>query len=318
LALCTAIATGILVAVAPWSDSPNFLARAAAALAPPPDAVLYERWEHLTTPEPKTPAFKEATTFGPDQLWIQDGPPHSYRAILEPGQQAASQRAGLANMYGVNLAYGSAKGGNSLLNYLLQRLAGRRLEMGGALEGPEQTKAHPNLILRTLTLVAPNELLSAHLQVTLGAMLPGPHDDVIENVVDPVSALRSAISEGRAHQAGTAQLNGRTAERIDFDLPNEPSAEGPPLPMDAPVVHREAYAYVEPETFHPVEIVFGRDAYRFLAYGYLPATTANLALTDIQAQHPHATIVNADAATVRRRPERILDIGRATAPALLR
>jgi hypothetical protein len=63
------------------------------------------------------------------------------------------------------------------------------------------------------------------------------------------------------------------------------------------VSHSEAYAYVEPETFHPVEIVYGLDTYRFLAYRYLPATPTNLALTNIQAQHPHATILNANAAT---------------------
>jgi hypothetical protein len=59
------------------------------------------------------------------------------------------------------------------------------------------------------------------------------------------------------------------------------------------VTHAEAYAYVEPATFRPVEIVYGRDTYRLLAYEYLPATPATLALTNVQAQHPHAAIVKA-------------------------
>ena len=44
-------------------------------------------------------------------------------------------------------------------------------------------------------------------------------------------------------------------------------------------------------TIHPIEI---RDVHggvvSILAYDYLPATTANLALTNIRAQHPNATI----------------------------
>ena len=65
-----------------------------------------------------------------------------------------------------------------------------------------------------------------------------------------------------------------------------------------------AYAYVDPDTFYPVEIddpgipylpdylpgLGGapRTVTRFLAFEYLPRTRANLALTDIRAQHPHA------------------------------
>lgn len=87
-------------------------------------------------------------------------------------------------------------------------------------------------------------------------------------------------------------------QRIDIDLPDHRPADAPPLPADHPVIDAEAYAYVEPETFHPVEIVFGRDTYRFLAYEYLPDTAANLALTNIRAQHPNATVVKANAQPV--------------------
>jgi hypothetical protein len=58
------------------------------------------------------------------------------------------------------------------------------------------------------------------------------------------------------------------------------------------VIHSEAFAYVQPATLHPVEIVYGGEIYRFLAYRYLPASAANLALTDIRAQHPRARILN--------------------------
>jgi hypothetical protein len=67
--------------------------------------------------------------------------------------------------------------------------------------------------------------------------------------------------------------------------------------------------YVDPETFYPValevttsqtEIAGGpggssyrhvrvRDVARYQTFEYLPRTNANLALTDIRAQHPNAT-----------------------------
>lgn len=296
LALCAALATGILLALAPGGGSSNFLARAAAALAPEPDAILYERWEN-TIAEPGNPAFAGVRTFSPEQLWIEDDSPHRYRAVLEP-DRTLSVGLGLAYDYGVNVGYAigglSFPNGQKEVRTLQDRLAGQPLEVAGTVEAPTGAK-RPGEVRPTLTFLAPNELLSARLEVTLGPALPGPHDQSIENGEDPVSALRKAITEGRAHDAGSAQLDGRTVQRIAIDLPHDPPADAPPLPPDAPVFHSEAYAYVEPETFHPVEIVYGRDTYRFLAYEYLPATPANLALTNIQAQHPHATIFKAEA-----------------------
>jgi hypothetical protein len=53
--------------------------------------------------------------------------------------------------------------------------------------------------------------------------------------------------------------------------------------------------YVDPETFYPVEIRgpagLGKPVWlasRYLTFEYLPRTAANLALTDIEAQHPEA------------------------------
>jgi hypothetical protein len=289
-ALCAVVATGILIVVAPGGSSPDFLARAAAALSPVPDAVLYERWEHTIAPEAGDPFGR---SYGPERLWIEDDSPRRYRAILQP--EVGLPAEGLAYAYGVNVGYaGSAlnvrDGGR--VRELPGVLAGEPLELAGSVQAPTGSK-HPGEVRRTLTFLPPHELLSARLQVTLGASLPGPHDQAIEDGADPVSALRQAIAEGRAHEAGTTQLDGRTVRRIDIDLPEHPPADAPPLPADAPRVHPEAYAYVEPETFHPVEIVYGRDTYTFLAYEYLPATPANLALTNIHAQHPHATIVEA-------------------------
>lgn len=299
LAVCLVLGASALVAIAPWSGDPGFLARAGAALTPPgAGAVLYERWEHVITPEPGNPTFSGRRTFGPEELWIEGKPPHRYRAVLEPGDgaQVVSRPggAGLADTYGVSLGYAGgfnfARGESGLLNYLQRRLSGKPLELGGTLEAPTG-ETRPGTVLPTLTFLAPKEFLSARIRVTLGATLPGPHDQIIENGADPASALRAAIREGRAHEAGGTQLDGRTVQRINLDLPTSLPPDAPPLPADAPVMtHSEAYAEVEPETFHPVEIVFGRDTYRFLAYEYLPAGAANRALADIRAQHPDAKV----------------------------
>ena len=93
---------------------------------------------------------------------------------------------------------------------------------------------------------------------------------------DPVQGLRDALSAGTAVDEGQTQLDGRTVERIR--------------------IGNERW-YVDPQTFYPIEV---HNLYRsfpnkvgvwhILAYEYLPATTANLALANIRAQHPNATI----------------------------
>ncbi len=293
IALCVAVAGVVLIALAPWSGSSDFLARAAAALTPPgPGSVLYERWEHIVS-ERGNPVYGDGAMFGPEQLWVEGASPRRYRAVLEPNDNVrydSPERTDLAFIYGVDVAYSGYT--TSWLNRLPRELAGRPLELGGELEAPTN-KAHPDIVSPTLTFVPPNGLFRARLQVALGASLPGPHDQIIETDPDPVSVLRTAIAEGRAHEAGVTDREGLNLLRIDLDLSKQLPAGAPPLPADAPVFHREAYAYVEPETFRPIEIVYGRDMYRFLAYEYLPASAANRALTDVRAQHPTAAIVSA-------------------------
>jgi len=95
---------------------------------------------------------------------------------------------------------------------------------------------------------------------------------------DPVGELRRAIRAGEAYDEGKTTRDGRTVRRICLDA--SPSA--------CAVSH--FYAYVDPETFYPVEMDGGNgDVTRFLAFEHLPRTTANLALTNIRAQHPHAS-----------------------------
>jgi hypothetical protein len=144
-------------------------------------------------------------------------------------------------------------------------------EVGGTLDRPEQT----------LIFEPPNTLRDS--LVTF--VMPQP---------DPLTQLRQAISDGSAHDEGKAQLDGRTVERIRIDPPSaSPFPNCPPDPT---------YAYVDPDTFYPVEVqtrgfltpvdgpVTCHDVVvRYLTFEYLPRTAANLALTDIRAQHPNAT-----------------------------
>jgi hypothetical protein len=92
-------------------------------------------------------------------------------------------------------------------------------------------------------------------------------------------------------------------ERIRIDPP-------PACRRRANCPHEPLYVYVDPETFYPVafdrtdtqvEIIGGpggssshrqvraRDVTRYLTFEYLPRTAANVALTNIYAQHPNAT-----------------------------
>ena len=104
---------------------------------------------------------------------------------------------------------------------------------------------------------------------------------------DPVRVFRGAIGLGGAHDDGETELDGRSVHRIRF----EPCPDGD-CPQEA------SYVYVDSETFYPVEIRApgyadsGKvsdivSSYR--TFEYLPRTAANLALTDIRAQHPDAS-----------------------------
>ena len=98
--------------------------------------------------------------------------------------------------------------------------------------------------------------------------------------LDPVAAVRNAIRHGRAHDQGRTKLNGRTVERIRLD----------PCPPGRCMTETGDFAYVDPDTYYPVQTDIDGRTIRFSAYEYLPRTATNLALTNIRAQHPHARL----------------------------
>lgn len=221
-----AIAAGVaLFVTAPWGGSPDFLAKAQAALTPPTGTVLHEKWQMIvTSTDPACTATRVHET------WVEETPPYRYRALVElpalPGDSSFCP-------------------------------SGTTVEIGGALDSRQ-----------TLRFVPPNTLSAT------GPTLQFPSD--------PVQMLRDALSAGKAVDEGQTQLDGRTVERIRIG---------------------DRRVYVDPQTFYPIEtdgpVVFNapdrpavvlQSVSHVLAYDYLPATTANLALTNIHAQHPNATL----------------------------
>jgi hypothetical protein len=141
-------------------------------------------------------------------------------------------------------------------------------ELGGALDSGE-----------TLRFESPNTL----------RLLPGS----FSHPIDPVTDLRESISAGSAHDEGRTQFEGRVVQRIRVD---------PESTCAFPACPREPfYWYVDPKTYYPIAAEGGGGiqaekvfvpldvVVRYLAYEHLPRTAANLALTDIRAQHPDAT-----------------------------
>jgi hypothetical protein len=242
LAIAAAVA---LVFTAPWSNSPRFLAKAQAALTPHAGTVLHEKWEATWTSTDPACTVKR----GPDEIWIDQTPPHRYRVLFRNDLPAEP---------------GVAAG-------MLACAKGAASEFGGTVISPWP-----------LRFVPPNSL-------TAGTVRE------FRFPLDQVTYLREAISAGRAHDEGKTQLSGRTVERIRLDPPSDCPLPGCP--------REPSYAYVDPETFYPVETRSSRvialvggpvvarfhTVERFLTYEYLPRTEANLALTDIRAQHPNAT-----------------------------
>ena len=273
--VCAGAVAVVVLVVVPGSGSSGYLARAAAAITPPgPETVLYESWE--ATRPAEGPGYP-SRTFGPDQLWIEESAPRHYRQIMQPRPGAGTASgADLWGEYGGIIGFG---GYPYWLAELEAAVAGHPLEIGGELENPDEHAQPP----RTFTFTPPNTLWSGRFRAPVGAPLPEA-GHVNEAVADPVVVLRQAISEGRAHEAGTSEFDGKTVERITFNPPT-PSVDAPRLPPD------RRYALIEAETFKPVEFVFGHLTYRLLAYEYLPANPANLALANIQAQHPDANVI---------------------------
>jgi hypothetical protein len=256
--LAVAAALALFVS-SPWKTAPGFVERVQAAVAPPPGSILHMKWELTSTSRD----FKCTVTYGPNEIWIDQTPPHTYRVLLSDFNVGGADLRALACSGGVAAELGGTFDPAGLLGPL----------------DPSWKALRP-----PVRFVPPNTLSFSY------ANRPFHFDD-------PVKDLREWLSSGRAHDEGPVQLDGRSVDRIRIDPPSFcPSSSCPRKPN---------YAYADPETFYPVQIecedcgviaLPGRPVLRFhmvtrfLTYEPdLPRTEANLALTDIRAQHPDAT-----------------------------
>jgi hypothetical protein len=249
LAFATLVAAAAALFVsAPWKDSPGFLERAQAALSQA--GVLHMKMQTTST----WTRARCSVTYSQAEVWVDEKPPNTYRVVLNDLPPRAAN---------------AAPGGRACFS-------GRATELGGSYN-----------YQGTLRYIPPNTLIHKEIRFRFP--------------LNPAAELREAIRTGRAHDQGKTKLDRRTVERIRIDPPSN-------CPRFASCPRDPLYVYVDPATFYPVqfvgtssqvEIVGGptgssyahlrvRDVTRYLTFEYLPRTDANLALTNIRAQHPNA------------------------------
>lgn len=285
LALGVAVLSGATV-TALWISTPWHSSpgflERAEAALTPPGDTILHMKWEVTSSATSPPC---SITRGPNEIWIDQEAPHRFRAILDDPPAAGASPGTLACM------------------------PGTWRELGGTVDPACSPAEQPTCTTQdTLEFELPNRLNVSPFQFVLPP--------------DPVVMLREAIRAGKAHHEGRMQLHGRTVERIRLDP--VPLGELDDVMGSACAFPSCAFGavYVDPETFHPVEVHGPRmvvlepddsgvvvppdelpglplrvDAVRaqidvvdrYLAFEYLPRTEENLALTDIRAQHPDAT-----------------------------
>lgn len=234
--------------LAPWASSPGFLERAQAALTPSAGTILHYRWRETRT----STQFSCTVTERPSEIWIDWKYPRQYRALLGNWRPESDEPR----------------------KQICSR--GRPAEIGGDLtERPTLMFFPPDWVS-----YAPRQYRTPY---------------------DPAGDLREAISAGRARHDGQTKLGGRTVERIRIDPPPDcpaPDEVGISPFLNVPSCSEPSYAYVDPDSYDLVQTESLRAATspirpykvvnRYLTFEYLPRTAANLARTDIVAQHPNA------------------------------
>jgi hypothetical protein len=253
LAVAVAIAAG-LTGVAFLGGGPSILERASAAISVSRHQVLHERIVFT---------FPTGGVRSSSELWIQGAAPHQYRLLFNgPG---ADPRVALIPAH---------------------------YEQGG-----------------TLGSTSPRvEVYDPHTN-TIRSTQPGQAGPTGTLPFDPATAIRRSLASGHAHVDGRRTVNGKPVIVIQLDsLANDSNGWGVRAGGTG-----TATVLVDPRTYTPVQIAFhhvdgvsanlgipyfhrGADyaetsmtvTERFTVFERLPATTANVRLTSLTAQHPTA------------------------------
>jgi hypothetical protein len=249
-----------LFLTAPWSSSsPSFVERAEAALTPPEGMILHQKWvQTVISSNPR------CTVRFAGELWLD-----AYAERIG-GQR---YRAVLRDPF---LPYPFKDRQTPLCS------RGSEYEVGGIVDGS------------LIRFVPPKRLVGMPKEAP--RLLRGGGSGRASDrgrVSDPVERLRLALRLKEVRDEGKTRRDGRTVERIRF----------------GGGILGGGIAYVDPDTFYPVEIEVSnqpsaaeaaalrragvvlhnpRVVTRFALWEYLPRTAANVALTDIRAQHPNA------------------------------
>jgi hypothetical protein len=116
--------------------------------------------------------------------------------------------------------------------------------------------------------------------VTTG-VAPGSPSGNSHTPADFAATLRALVQSGDAKVDGTTTINGVQAYKLTV--------------TNSPDRFLLGTAYVATSDYHPLEIDTTTDSETIVyqTYEYLPATSANLQLLNLTAQHPRATTVDA-------------------------
>jgi hypothetical protein len=234
-----------LVFTAPWSSSPSFVEKAEAALTPPADTILHQKWEMTATST--DPAC--TVTHGPNEIWVDQAPPHSYRVLLNdlPLPDPETDPAELACS------------------------SGRAAELGGTFNSGQ-----------TLRFVPPNKIVPWK-----GVQFTFPLDPVGD--LREWIAAGSAHDEGEVQLDGRVvrriRIDPPTGDCSPLPTcPDEPLFWYAEPETGFPVETRgPGYIHLPGRPLVKVQLVM-----RYLTFEHLPRTEANLELADIRAQHPDA------------------------------
>ena len=204
------VAAAALLFAAPWNSSPGFLERAQAAVAPPPGSILHVKWELTSTSN--DPAC--TVTHGPNEIWIDQTPPHRYRVLLDE-----------SNFGGADLRALACSGGTG-------SRARRNVRSGtapGRLASPSHGTPAANAQVRA----------AEHAERQL-------RETGRSTSVDPVKDFVSRSAQDARMTRVRRNLTGARLRRIRIDPPADCPASGCP--------RKPIYTYVDPETFYPVQI----------------------------------------------------------------